>query len=230
MNAIVFIGNIKMSYLRIFSWGAVVSLLLVNQTMVYAQEEHEHHQHQLQQQTQHQENHEHHIAATETKGYVSTEAYYTIPEVMLIESDGSQKLLSETFDSNKPVMLNFIFTTCTAICPTMSATFAQVASQMDAGGEIMQLVSISVDPEHDTPEKLTEYAKQFKAGPQWRLFTGTANNSILAQRAFDAYRGDKMNHLPLFFIHAPGSDKWARVEGLASADELVMEYRMLAGK
>ena len=217
-----FVRKVKKLLWPLCTSGIVVSLLLITRAPAYAQEEHEHHDHQ--------NHHEHHMASADQKGYVSSHASYSIPDVRLVESDGSAKLLSEAIDARKPVMLNFIFTTCTAICPTMSATFAQVANKLAADNEAMQLVSISVDPEHDTPERLTEYARQFKAGPQWRLFTGTANDSIVAQRAFDAYRGDKMNHLPLFFIHVPGSDKWARIEGLASADELIMEYRMLAGQ
>ena len=208
----------------IFAWmlsacGLVTILLFGNQTKVNAQEHQHQHQH-----------HDHHEATPEVKGYVSMQANYTIPEVMLVESDGKEKLLSKTVDPNKPVMLNFIFTTCTAICPSMSATFAQVAQKMDRGGETVQLVSISVDPEQDTPTKLKEYAKKFEAGSMWRLFTGTTANSILTQRAFDAYRGDKMNHVPLTFIRGANSVRWARIEGIASADELIKEYRALASK
>jgi len=221
MKAALYIQKFKIFAWEFFAIALMMPLLLGNLSLVYSQEEHA--------KQDHAGHHEHHMAVA-AKRYISNLTSYVIPEVMLVESDGSEKLLSEAIDSSKAVMLNFIFTTCTAICPTMSATFAQVSNQMASDKETIQLISISVDPEHDTPEMLTKYAKKFMAGPEWRLFTGTSNNSILAQRAFDAYRGDKMNHLPLFFIHAPGSEKWVRIEGLVSADELITEYRMLAGK
>ena len=199
----------------------IISLVLMlgNQSIVNAGDHHGHH-----------DDHEHHKAAAEATGYVSTLTNYTIPEVMLVDSDDKEGLLSETISATKPVMLNFIFTTCTAICPTMSATFAQVTQQMDVESEGMQLISISVDPEHDTPPKLKEYAKKFEAKSQWQLFTGSANDSILVQQAFDAYRGDKMNHIPLTFIRGANTKQWVRIEGLASADELIQEYRKLANQ
>lgn len=199
----------------------IISLVLMlgNQSIVNAGDHHGHH-----------DDHEHHKAAAEATGYVSTLTNYTIPEVMLVDSDDKEGLLSETISATKPVMLNFIFTTCTAICPTMSATFAQVTQQMDVESEGMQLISISVDPEHDTPPKLKEYAKKFEAKSQWQLFTGSVNDSILVQQAFDAYRGDKMNHIPLTFIRGANTKQWVRIEGLASADELIQEYRKLANQ
>ena len=208
--------KVRMLWLKLLTFGVVSTLMLGHHIMVNAEEHHDHH--------------EHHKAAAEAKGYVSMLTSYSIPELKMTDSDGNEGLLSETVSSEKPVMLNFIFTTCTAICPPMSATFAQVAQQMDAEGEIMQLISVSVDPEYDTPGKLKEYAKQFEAGSQWKLFTGSTGNSILVQRAFDAYRGDKMNHVPLTFIRGSNSSQWARIEGLASAGELIQEYRSLVAQ
>ncbi|MDX8385071.1 MAG: SCO family protein [Gallionella sp.] len=202
---------------KLLTLGMVLAMVFGNQSMVNAEEHHEHH-----------DPHEHHKAAAEVKGYASMLTNYSIPEVTLVDSHDKQGLLSETISSTKPVMLNFIFTTCTAICPTMSATFAQVTQQMDVESEGMQLISISVDPEHDTPPKLKEYAKKFEAGSQWQLFTGSVNDSIKVQQAFDAYRGDKMNHIPLTFIRGANAKQWMRIEGLASAEELIYEYRKLA--
>ena len=208
--------NIKMLLLKLSTFGVVAILMLGHHIMVNAEEHHDHH--------------EHHKAAAEAKGYVSMLTSYSLPKVKMTDSGGNEGFLSEAVSSEKPVMLNFIFTTCTAICPPMSATFAQVAQKMDAEGEVMQLISISVDPEYDTPGVLKKYAKQFEAGSQWKLFTGPTGNSILIQRAFDAYRGDKMNHIPLTFIRGPNSNQWARIEGLASADELIHEYRSLVAQ
>jgi protein SCO1/2 len=89
------------------------------------------------------------------------------------------------------------------------------------------MVSISIDPQYDTAEKLREYAERFGAGPQWKFYTGSDEQSISAQRAFDAYRGGKMNHIPLTFLKAPTDSKWIRLEGFTSSSQLLDEYRNL---
>lgn len=195
--------------------GLVIASFFAYSVPVIAADPHEHHHH-------------HHAATSaDADAIVRSQASYKIPDVKMVESNGREVLLSKTIRSDKPLMLNFIFTTCTAICPVMSAAFSQVAQQLDAEHKSVQLVSISVDPEQDTPAKLNEYAQKFGAGSQWRLFTGTVKNSIATQQAFDAYRGDKMNHAPVTLIRGANSKKWVRVEGLASAAELIKEFRGL---
>ena len=71
------------------------------------------------------------------------------------------------------------------------------------------------------------YAKRYKAGPQWRFYTGTPQASVAVQRAFNAYRGDKMNHTPVTFLRAGRGQQWVRIEGFATADELAAELRGL---
>jgi protein SCO1/2 len=143
----------------------------------------------------------------------------------MVNQDGQQVSLPELLDSDQPVMLNFIFTSCTAICPAMSAIFAGVQTRLGSDSERLHMVSISIDPEHDTPEALNAYARRFDAGPQWQFLTGSLEDSIAVQRAFDADRGDKMNHAPLTLFRAAPDAQWVRYEGFATAAELVKECR-----
>lgn len=175
------------------------------------------------------EHHHHHHAMTDST-YQRSSASYRIPDIRLVDRDGASVSLRDGLGGgDQPVMLNFIFTSCTAICPVMSATFQQVQEQLgDEGGKV-RMVSISIDPENDTPERLREYAERFQAGPQWHMLTGSVEDSIAVQRAFDAFRGGKMNHAPATFLRAAGADKsWVRLDGLASASDIVQEYRKLA--
>lgn len=173
--------------------------------------------------------HHHHHAMAADSGYQRSLASYSIPDVKLVDMNGAEISLPSVLDGNEPVMLNFIFTSCTAICPVMSATFQQVQEKLGEEGSKVGMVSISIDPENDTPEKLAEYAARFQAGPQWRMLTGSVEDSIAVQRAFGAYRGDKMNHAPVTFLRAGGPGKpWTRLDGLAGASDIVREYRSLA--
>jgi protein SCO1/2 len=167
--------------------------------------------------------HHHHQAAP---GYQRTLASYSVPDVTLLDQHGQRISLPELLDAgNKPVMLNFIFTSCTAICPMMTAIFAKVQTQLGSDAERVRMVSVSIDPEHDTPPELAAYAARFGAGAQWEFLTGSLDDSIAVQQAFDAYRGDKMNHTPLTLLRAPAAAQWVRYEGFADAGDLVKEYR-----
>lgn len=174
--------------------------------------------------------HDHHAMA-DNSGYQRTSASYDIPDVGLVDAGGVKIPLREVLGGNEPVMLNFIFTSCAAICPVMSATFSQVQERLGKERSKVRMVSISIDPENDTPERLKEYSARFEAGPQWRMFTGSVADSIAVQRAFGTYRGDKMNHAPVTFLRAGGSGKtWVRLDGLASAADIIDEYHQLAGQ
>lgn len=166
--------------------------------------------------------HHHHMVP---EGVERTLVTYTIPEVNMINQDGQQVSLSKLLDSEQPVMMNFIFTSCTAICPAMSATFASVQKQLGSDSGKLLMVSISIDPEYDTPDALNTYAKRFKAGSQWKFLTGSLEDSISVQKAFDADRGDKMNHTPMTLMRATRNSQWVRYEGFATASELATEAR-----
>jgi len=174
----------------------------------------------------HQHDHHHHAMPSTQDGYVRTQASYTIPDVKLLDADGAGVSLRSELD-DKPVILNFIFTSCGAICPVMSATFSQVQTALGPERDTVHMVSISIDPEQDTPAALKAYAGKYDAGPQWQLLTGSLDDSIAVQRAFDVYRGDKMNHQPATFLRAGPGQPWVRLDGFASAADILREYRQL---
>lgn len=163
--------------------------------------------------------------------YTRSVAAYSIPDLKLVDMNGTAVSLRDGLGGNDPVMLNFIYTSCSAVCPVMSATFHHVQDQLGTERGRVRMVSISIDPEHDTPAALKAYAGKFRAGPQWRMLTGSTESSIAVQRAFGVYRGDKMNHAPATFIRAGGADRpWVRLDGFASAPDIIREYRQLASR
>lgn len=173
---------------------------------------------------QEQDPHAHHKMMMNQSGYTSTLHDYAIPELYLIDMDNKKVSLPEALGDEGPVILNFIFTTCTTICPVLSATFSQVQRELGDDTKNVRIISITIDPEQDTPERLKEYAGKFKAGADWQFFTGSIDDIITTQKAFDAYRGDKMNHIPLTFIRNTPDGPWLRLEGFTSATEVVTEY------
>jgi protein SCO1/2 len=160
------------------------------------------------------------------KGTTTTStADYTLPAVTLVRDDGQTVSLKNEVDDGRPVVLTFIYTTCTSICPMISQTLSQLQSELGADRDKVHLVSISIDPEQDTPERLREYAKKFGAGPEWQHYTGTVAASVATQRAFNVYRGDKMNHQPVILLRAAPGKPWLRFGGFATADDLLHAYQ-----
>jgi len=93
-----------------------------------------------------------------------------IADFHLLNSDGKTVSLKDL--KGKVWVADFIFTTCGGICPTMTANMAQVHRSYALVDEV-RLVSISVNPENDTPEVLKAYARKFKANTgRWLFLTG----------------------------------------------------------
>ncbi len=167
--------------------------------------------------------HMHHHAVM--PGTVHTMVQYVEPSVQLVRDDGRTVSLVKELDDGRPVILTFIYTSCTTICPMISQTLEQLQGELGADRDKVHIMSISIDPEADTPERLRTYAARFEAGPEWQHYTGTVDASVAAQRAFNVYRGDKMNHTPVTFVRAAPGQPWLRIDGFATPTELLAAYR-----
>jgi protein SCO1 len=166
---------------------------------------------------------------TKTTRYVRTVASYPVPELRLLDQRSHDVPLTDVLrDDGRPIALNFVFTTCNTICPVMTATFAKLHGELGEQAAAVRFVSITIDPEHDTPAVLQRYADRYAAGADWRFLTGTLEDVVAVEKAFDAFAGSKMNHKPLTFLRAPGTNDWVRIDGFASAAELAAEVRSLA--
>lgn len=147
-----------------------------------------------------------------------------LPNVRMVRQDGSAQPSAGVINSGKPTVLAFIYTSCTSVCPLTSQIMSQVQDLLgtDAG---TRLVSVSIDPEYDTPARLLDYSKRYGAMPQWQHYTGTLADSVAIQKAFTAFQGDKMNHLPLIFVNGGGKKSWVRMDGFPTAQEVVKELK-----
>jgi len=149
---------------------------------------------------------------------------YRIPDLRLVRDDGRAVDLAAELNDGQAVYIDFIYTTCTAICPVTSATFAALQEKLGPHRDKVHLVSVSIDPEEDTPRRLAQFREKYGAGPQWRCYTGTAEASIATQRAFGVFTGDKMGHTPVTLFRAAPGQQWVRLDGFATPDELLREY------
>ena len=172
-----------------------------------------------------------HASAGSADGAHFSSASITVPDVRLLGADGRQRALRDSLDDGRPVVLNFIYTSCTSICPLLSQVVADFRARLGAERSQVHVVSISIDPEEDTPKQLRKYAQQFHADSNWDYFTGTRATSLAVQRAFAVYRGDKMAHTPETFLRLAPGLPWTRIDGFVTPAQLMLSYRqMLAAR
>jgi protein SCO1/2 len=151
-----------------------------------------------------------------------------IPAVTLLDHRGRKQLLSKALDDGRPVKLNFSFTSCNPICSVITQVFVQVHERLAGEDAKVHMVSVSIDPEFDTPARVLAYSQQNHAGPQWDFYTGSIEAGVSVQKAFDVYRGGKMNHVPMTVLGGPRRIAWDCFDGFASPDNIVAAYRALA--
>jgi protein SCO1/2 len=167
--------------------------------------------------------HANHRAAMNESRYQVKDASYEVPDVRLLDTSGEIVAINELLGSDDPIALNFIFTTCTTICPVMTVTFAHMQQLLGNDSERVRLVSISIDPEYDRPGVLKAYAEQFRAGDNWTFLTGDTNDIVSVLRSFDSYTGSKMSHRPVTLLKRPESASWIRIDGLPNGEKLAQE-------
>jgi protein SCO1 len=142
----------------------------------------------------------------------------TLPDVTVVTESG-EKVAFRDLVEGRTVAINFIFTSCPTVCPLMGASFGRVQKLL-AGREVA-LISVSVDPETDTPARLTEWSKRFGAGAGWTLVTGSKTDIDALLKAFGVFSADPVSHSPAAFIADTRRGIWRKVDGLAAPSTIM---------
>lgn len=173
--------------------------------------------------------HQHHSAASATLAEQTRPGNpLTIPDVTLVNQDGQPVNFYRDLVKDKVVAMNFIFTTCTTICSPMGANFAQFQALMgDRVGRDVHLISISVDPVIDTPQRLKAWGQKFQAGPGWTLLTGSKHQVNTLLKALGVFTADKWSHAPLVLVGNEATGRWTRANGLIPPKQLAQILKTL---
>lgn len=153
---------------------------------------------------------------------------YNIPDVELVNQNGEKVRFKTLLDSDQPLVVDFIYGTCTTICPVLSAGFASLQRKLAKEGRSVRLISITIDPENDTPKIMKEYLARYRAKPGWDFLTGSRADIDSVMTAFNAFIPDKMSHYPLNMIRNPKDGSWVRMFGIMSSKEFMAEYKQVA--
>ncbi|HEX8920137.1 MAG TPA: SCO family protein, partial [Pyrinomonadaceae bacterium] len=148
----------------------------------------------------------------------SSEAALRVPDTNVFDQHGKPLHFYSDLVKGKTVAINFVFTTCNGVCPTLTAKFRQIQRELgERVGRDIQLISISVDPTTDVPERLSAYAAKFHAGPGWTFVTGSKPEIDELLRALGAFAPEKSNHPQTILIGNDATGYWTRTLGLTPA-------------
>ena len=138
------------------------------------------------------------------------------PNVPLRTHDGRSVRFYDDLVKGRKVIINFTFTSCTGTCPRTSANLARVQEMLgDRIGRDISIVSISIDPEHDTPERLAEYARTFDARPGWTFATGRLDDINAIRRRLGLYDSEDITqHMGLLTFGNEPEGKWGATPAL----------------
>lgn len=122
----------------------------------------------------------------------------------------------------KVVAINFMFTTCTRFCPANTSNLGKVQAALgERAGRDVTFLSISLDPEHDTPEALRRYAKAHGAGPGWYFLTGRPADIERLRRSLGAYDldpvvdADRTQHTGIVILGNEPRGRWKAISALS---------------
>ena len=144
--------------------------------------------------------------------------------------DGDTVRFYRDLVEDRVVAINFVFTTCTTVCPPMGAIFGQLGERLgDRAGRDVHLISVSVDPATDTPERLAAWAARFGRRPGWTLVTGDKRTIDSLLKALEVFTPDFADHAPVALLGNDAVGAWTRAHGLASPAKLAAILDGLAG-
>jgi protein SCO1/2 len=153
-----------------------------------------------------------------------------IPDTEVLDQDGRRVRFYSDLIKGKVVVMTFFFTSCTLVCPPQGRALAKLKSSLaERFGKEVFFISVSKDPETDTPARLKSWGAQFGAGGGWTLVTG--EQSVMKRLVWD-FTGEGLGqqmHSPILLIGNDRTGVWTEAEGLSAPEEVIKEIDKVAG-
>jgi protein SCO1 len=148
----------------------------------------------------------------------------TFPNVELRTHDGTRVRFYEDLIKGKVVLINFFFSTCTSICPRTTENLVKVQEVLGEHlGRDVVMISITVDPDTDTPAVLGKYALRYRTKPGWYFLTGRQKDIDVIRRHLGVNRdgGDKSQHTGVLAYGNDATGQWAATPAMADPNTIV---------
>jgi mono/diheme cytochrome c family protein len=148
----------------------------------------------------------------------------------VLTQDGAERLFFDDLVKDKIVVISFIYTSCTDMCPLTTARLGLVRDQLgEAMGRDIFFVTLTVDPERDTPDRIKAFAAAFDAGPGWSFVTGKPEHLRAITRSLgDRSTPDRLHeHRNEIVIGNDAANDWQRDSAMGDLDRLVVTIRQM---
>lgn len=150
----------------------------------------------------------------------SAEKYFT--DVILVNQDGEKMRFYSDLLKGKTVIINSFFATCQGSCLPITRNLEKVQEALgDRLGKDARIISISVDPEVDTPAELKAFGRKFHARAGWYFLTGSKENVEFVLKKIGQFVSDKQDHYNIVIIGNDRTNLWKKAFGLAKSEALI---------
>lgn len=152
---------------------------------------------------------------------------YEAPDVTLVDSSGKPRVVGDLLEGHR-VVISFFYANCKDICPVTNMTMAQLAkSAFSLDGKPARLLSITVDPERDTPAVIRDMSEAFGEHPDWVWLTGASADVRKFTHGLGMRYDRPEDHGVLFIVGDADSGHFISTSGLANADDLLRELEAI---
>jgi protein SCO1 len=172
------------------------------------------------------------ISPIDYQAYTSNALREHFPNVPLVTQDRQTVRFYDDLIKGKVLIIQFMFTNCEQYCLMVTPNLVRVQTELQKrGARGVTMISITVDPVHDTPGVLKEYATKFQVQPGWQFLTGQKKDIDQIRRGLGVYDPDdkKIEHMNVLTIGKESSGQWLAIEALAKPDDIVQTVLSLTG-
>jgi protein SCO1 len=163
-------------------------------------------------------------AAEKAPATPSTRVDVKVVDAALVDQDGRTVRFQSDVLADKLVVMNFVYTTCTTVCPILSAKFTRLQERLgDRQGREVFLVSLSIDPNRDTPPRLKAYAAKHRAKAGWTHLTGKKEDVDQVLKGLGAFTPNFVDHAPMMLVGDGRTGRWARLNGFPNPDQVLAQ-------
>lgn len=152
--------------------------------------------------------------------------YFT--DTTLLTQDGKSVRFYADVLKDHVVLINFVFTECGDACPLITHKLLQARQALGAQARQVRFVSISIDPEHDTPQTMTQFARKHSAlDPEWLWLTGPKVNVDRVTKKLGAYTNDPTDHFTGLIVGNLRTDRWIKIRPDAPPAVIATQLRIV---
>jgi protein SCO1/2 len=154
---------------------------------------------------------------TDFQAYTARALRQHFPNIVLTNQDNKKVRLYDDLIKGKIVVIQFMFSNCERLCPMVTPNLVKVQKELDKQSpRTVNIVSISVDPEHDTPAVLKAYAKKFHVQPGWQFLTGRRQDIDWLRRELGLYypEDQQFEHMNMLTVGREPTGQWFTIRAL----------------